>query len=66
MDPKPRPNDDRYFELLRRMTPGDRLAKAMEICQVGRELFFATLRRNHPALSESEIRQLAVKWLYQR
>lgn len=66
MDPKPRPNDERYFELLRRMTVSQRLAKTLEICQVGRELFFATLTRQNPGLSESEIRRLAALRLYHR
>lgn len=31
MDPKPRPNHRRYIEILRRMTPEQRLAKAFEL-----------------------------------
>ena len=63
-DPKPHPNEDRYRDLMRRLTTAQRVDKAMELCQVSRELFFAALRRKHPTASDTEIRQIAIKQLY--
>ncbi len=58
MDPKPRPNHDKYLEVLRRMTPEQRLLKALELSRVSRELFLAGLRSRFPDLSEAELRQV--------
>lgn len=41
MDPKPRPHDRLYLQILRSMTPGQRLAKAFELGMMGRELLRA-------------------------
>jgi hypothetical protein len=60
---KPRPNDDRYVEILRRMTPEQRLLKAFELTELSRDLFAAGLRARHPDLSESEFRRLVVEKL---
>jgi len=51
---KPRPNHARYLEILRRMTPEQRLRKAFELGEMGRELFRQGLRRRHPDLSDDE------------
>ena len=58
MDPKPHPNDLRYIEILRGMTPDQRLRKAMELTELGKRLFAAGLRRIHPELSEDEFHRL--------
>jgi hypothetical protein len=63
-DPKPRLLDDRYRELMRRLPPEQRFAKAMELNVAAREMFFAALRRKHPHATEAEIRRLALRQLY--
>ncbi len=61
MDPKPRPNHQTYLEVLRRMTPEQRLLKALELSRVSRELFLAGLRKRFPDLSDEELRRLYLK-----
>jgi hypothetical protein len=56
IDIKPRPNQERYREVLRRMTPGERLRKACELSDWTRKLTLAGLRRQHPDASEQELR----------
>jgi hypothetical protein len=58
MDPKPRPNHQKYLEVLRRMTPEQRLLKAFELSRMSRELFLAGLRKRFPDLTEEELRQV--------
>jgi hypothetical protein len=61
MDPKPRPHDKLYIQILRSMTPGQRLAKAFELGMMGRELLRAGLRLRHPGATEEEIRTLELE-----
>jgi hypothetical protein len=63
MDPKPRPNNLRYLEALRAMTPDQRLQKAFELGELGRQLFADGLRRRHPELSEAEFRRILLSHL---
>lgn len=63
MDPKPRPNHQLYVQILRSMTPDQRLRKALELTELGKRLFAEGLRRLHPDLSESEFRKLYLKYL---
>ena len=63
MDPKPRPNQDRYLEVLRRMTPQQRLMKAFELSDLARALFKAGLRHRHPDLPEAELHDLYLEHL---
>jgi hypothetical protein len=56
MDPNPRPNHPQYIQALRSMTPAQRLAKAFELTELGRQLFIDGLRHRHPGLPEGEIR----------
>lgn len=58
MNPKPRPNHALYLEVLRRMTPAQRLAKAFELSDFARELFLCGLRRRYPAVSERELHRI--------
>jgi hypothetical protein len=58
MNPKPRPNRRRYVEVLRRMTPEQRLAKAFELSEFAKQLFIQGLRRRHPDLDEAEFHKL--------
>lgn len=62
---KPRPNHARYIEILRRMTPEQRLRKAFELGEMGKELFRLGLRRRHPDLSTVEFEALVRRRLLQ-
>ncbi|MCA9291542.1 MAG: hypothetical protein KDA25_10460 [Phycisphaerales bacterium] len=62
-DPKPRPNHERYLEILRRMTPAQRLEKALELSALAKELFLAGLRHRHPDADETTIRRLMLEHL---
>jgi hypothetical protein len=57
-DIKPRPNRARYIEVLRRMTPEQRLAKAIELSELSRSLMRAGLRERYPQASEAELHTL--------
>ena len=63
MDIKPRPNHQRYLEILRAMTPAQRLDKAMELTEHGRSLMKATIARRHAGASESELHALYLERL---
>jgi hypothetical protein len=63
MNPKPQPNRKRYIEVLRTMTPQQRLQKARELTDLSRRLFRAGLRRRFPNLSETELQALYLKRL---
>jgi hypothetical protein len=63
MDIKPRPNHRQYIELLRRMSPEQRLLKAFELSDFTRTLFLEGLRRQFPNLSEAEFKKLAAERL---
>lgn len=56
----------RYHELLRACAPHERLAQAMALTKMTRELAMAGLRARHPDASDAELRvRLAVR-LYGR
>jgi hypothetical protein len=63
MDLKPRPNHQRYLEILRAMTPQERLAKAFELSAFTRKLFLDGLRQRFPEMSQSEIHALYLERL---
>ena len=54
MDPKARPNHQLYLQVLRRLTPEQRLAKAFELSAFAKALFIHGLRQRHPELGEAE------------
>jgi hypothetical protein len=58
MDPKPRPQHEAYIEVLRKMTPQQRLAKAFEMSAFTKMLFLEGLKRRFPELSPAELHQL--------
>jgi hypothetical protein len=58
MDPKPRPNHRRYIEILRSMTPEQRLLKAFDLSESSKALFIAGLRQRFPDASEEEFRRI--------
>jgi hypothetical protein len=63
MDPKPRPNHRLYLEILRRMTPEQKLTKVFEMNAWLRELFAHGLRARFPDLSDSEFKNLLLERL---
>jgi hypothetical protein len=63
MDPKPRPNHQRYLEMLRAMTPEQRLLKAFEMSAFTKALFREGLRKRFPDLSEEEFHKLYLERL---
>ena len=58
MDIKPRPNHARYLEILRSMTPEQKVLKVFELNALGKELCLAGLRVRHPGMDEKEIHRL--------
>jgi len=61
MDLKKRPNHSQYIQTLRRMTPQQRLAKAFELSEFSKALFWAGLRRRFPDWSEPELKKLMIE-----
>jgi hypothetical protein len=61
MNPKPRPNHRRYIEILRQMTPAQRLQKAFELSALTRAQFAEGLRKRFPSSSELEFRALLLR-----
>ncbi len=57
-NPKKRPNHRRYLEVLRRMTPEQRLAKAFELSAFAKALFLHGLRKRYPTATEEEFRKI--------
>ncbi|HTW95406.1 MAG TPA: hypothetical protein VMD30_11460 [Tepidisphaeraceae bacterium] len=56
--PKPNSNREQYLESLRRMTPEQRLTKAMELSELGKQLFLHGLRRRFPEADEKQIKAI--------
>jgi len=63
VNPKPQPNHRKRIEVLRNMTPEQRLAKAFDLSEMTRALFRQGLKERHPELSESELHLLYLKRL---
>ncbi len=61
MDPKPRPNHERYIRALREMGPERRLLKAFELSDRTKDAFLEGLRRRFPDRTEPAIRRLALE-----
>lgn len=58
MDIKPRPNHKAYIEVLRSMTPEQRVLKAVELTELAWQKRMRRLSRLFPDLQTSEIMQL--------
>lgn len=58
MDGKSLTDRQRYINILRRMTPAQRLAKAMELSDLGKRLFVHGLRRRFPEMNDQQIHKL--------
>ena len=63
MNPKPRPNHQRYLEVLRSMTGEQRLLKALEMSAFTKAIFIDGLRKRFPDLSEAEFHALFLERL---
>jgi hypothetical protein len=66
MDPKPRPNHAEYLEVLRRMTPEQKLRKVWELSALAKRLFIHRLRQRAPDLSEEAIHALLLARLVRK
>ena len=53
----------KYIEILRSMTPEQRLLKAFELTELGKKLFTHGLRKRYPDLPEEEFKKLLRKRL---
>jgi len=58
MNPKKRPNHGRYLQILRAMTPEQRLLKAFELSAFSKALFREGLRRRFSEATEEEFQHL--------
>jgi hypothetical protein len=58
MNIKPDPNHQIHLQVLRRMTPEQRLMKAFELSDFIRELFLQGLRKRFSEKTEEEIRKI--------
>ncbi|MEX0704157.1 MAG: hypothetical protein WD069_18810 [Planctomycetales bacterium] len=63
MAKKPQPNHREYILALRRMTPGERLQRAMDLSDAVREMFRQGLRRRFPDLSDEAFHRLYLERL---
>lgn len=63
MDIKPKPNRQMYINVLRKMTPAERLEKAFDLSEFSRQLFIEGLRRRFPYITEDEFRKIVLKRL---
>ncbi len=58
MNPKLRPNHRAYLEILRAMSPEQKLRKVFELSELGKSLFLEGLRKRFPAASRQELHSL--------
>ncbi len=58
MDPKPRPNHRIYIQILRSMTPEQKLLKVFELSEFSKALFTEGLRQRFPDVTEEEFRRI--------
>lgn len=63
MNKKPRPNHRIYIQILRRLSPEQRLLKAFELSDFVGQLFIHGLHKRHSDASPSEFHTLLLKRL---
>ena len=63
MNMKKRPNHKEYIQTLRQMSPEERLLKAFELSDFGKQLFIHGLHKRFPDLSEEEFRKILLERL---
>lgn len=62
-DPKPRPNQGLYLEVLRRMTPEERLLKVFELSDMSKRLLRDGLRHSFPEAGELDLQRIFLERL---
>lgn len=60
---KPRPNHAKYIEVLRAMTPEQRLLKAFELSDMVKQLFLQGLRERYPDVTEERFHEIVLERL---
>ncbi len=65
MDLQSNPQRRRYMDVLRRMTPAQRLAKTMELSDLGKRLFLHGLRRRFPKADDRQLHALYLQRIAQ-
>jgi hypothetical protein len=60
---KPFPNRERYLEILRNMTPQQKLERAFELTDFANAAFKAGLRNRKPGISEDDLDHLYLEKL---
>lgn len=63
MNLKKQANHKKYIQILRRMTPEERLLKAFELSEFSKQLFIHGLRKRFPDLDEREFKKLLLERL---
>ena len=63
MNPKSRPNHRIYLEILRSMTPEQKLMKVFELSRLGKELFLEGLRKRFPTATPQELHRIYLERL---
>ena len=63
MDLKKHPNHKIYLQVLRRMSPEERLLKAFELSEFAKQLFVHGLHKRFPDLPEEEFKNLLLERL---
>jgi hypothetical protein len=58
MNPKKRPNHQRYIQVLKTLTPEERLLKAFELSAFAKTLFIEGLRKRFPNVTPEEFRRI--------
>jgi hypothetical protein len=57
------PNKERYYQILRGMSPQERLEKAFELSDLTHDLFKAGLKNRYPDLATDELKRLYLERL---
>lgn len=60
-DLKPEPNRRIYIEILRKMTPEQRIMKAMELTDMAKMLLWEGLKTRYPDMPETELKKIYLK-----
>lgn len=63
MDFKKHPNHKTYIQVLRKMSPEQRLAKSFELSEFTKQLFIHGMRKRFPELSEEKFKEILLERL---
>ena len=63
---KPQPNRQRYLDVLRSMTPEQKLLKAFELSELSKASFIEGLRLRFPDATEDEFRRILLDRLMRK